>query len=86
MEKKRMIGKVYKVLKVYEEESFQNYQSCLFKTIKLLTGLHYLWLDDYVHMLQGLFDYGENIVHDEVRTIILHITNGIDRKYDKEVH
>lgn len=84
MEKKRMIGKVYKILKIYEEESFEDYQSCLLKTICVLDGLQYEWLSEYVKMLQGLKDYGDNILHNEVRTIILCITNGIDRHYKEE--
>ena len=86
MEKKRMIGKVYKILEIYEHESFYNYIIYLTKTICELDGENYVWMQEYINMLKGLKNYGENIVHNEVRAVVLHITNGIDRNYIKEAH
>ena len=43
-------------------------------------------MQEYINMLKGLKNYGENIVHNEVRAVVLHITNGIDRNYIKEAH
>lgn len=86
MEKKRMIGKVYKILKIYEDEEFSNYIKYLTRTICELDGEQIEWMSEYVNMLNGLKNYGEDVFHNEVRTIILHITNGIDRNYDKGAH
>jgi hypothetical protein len=86
MEKKRMIGKVYKILEIYEHEPFDNYMTYLTRTICELDGEQCEWMAEYVNMLKGLKNYGNDVFHNEVRTIVLHITNGIDRKYEKEAH
>lgn len=86
MEKKRMIGKVYKILEIYEHESFENYQAYLTRAIFELDGQEKEWLKEYINTLKGLKNYGENIVHNEVKSIVFHVTNGIDKNYDKEVH
>lgn len=80
MDKKKLISKVYKVLKIYEDEPFENYYSYLGNLVKELNGEENEILNPYTKMLRGLWKYEEDIVHNEVRSVVLHITNGIDRK------
>lgn len=80
MDKKKIISKVYKVLKIYEDESFENYYSYLGNLVKELNGEENEILNPYTKMLRGLWKYEDDIVHNEVRSVVLHITNGIDRK------
>ena len=86
MEKNRMIGKVYKILEIYEHESFENYKTYLTRTILEFSSIQDEYMESYVRMLVGLKNYGENIVHNEVRAVVLHITNGIDRNYEGGLH
>ena len=80
MSKKKMIGKVYKLLKIYETETEENYKSYLSKLIYVLDGEDNDWLDESISMLKGI-RRSSDVTHDEIRSIVLHITNTIDRNY-----
>lgn len=88
MKKLDMIKSVYKILKIFEEESFDNYSNYLVHTAVLLADEvnddNEAWLKKYISEIRGLTFFGNSMTHEEVRSIVLHITNGIDRNY-KEV-
>lgn len=77
---KKMIGQVYKILEIYENEPYENYQAYLYKVICLFNGSENDSLISHAKMLRGLYLLGENVNHREVRSVVLHITNKIDKE------
>ena len=88
MDKKKMIGMVFKILDLYENESFENYTNYLIHVSTEMAGYitedNAVWLNRYVAKIRGLKFLGKQVTHQEVRSTILNITNGIDRNI-KEV-
>lgn len=83
MDKKKMIGMVFKILDIYESETFENYSNYLthvsMELVDYLTDDNKVWLERYIAKIRGLKFFGTSITHSEVRSIVLNITNGIDR-------
>lgn len=81
MDKKILIGKIYKLLKIYEKEDFCNYSGYLRNLIAVLIGED---IDNFgynIRLLRGLKELGCNVNHSDIRGIVLKITNNIDRNY-----
>lgn len=89
--KQILINTCYKVLCAYENYeaqngSFYDYQACLNKSIIALTSQQeYSTIEDCILLLKGLLNMGTKITHDDVKQVIFHAMNEIERKIEEVV-
>lgn len=89
--KQILINTCYKVLCSYENYekqngSFQDYQSCLNKAIiALMSQQNSDIVSDSVILLKGVYNMGTKATHNDVKQIVFHVTNEIERKIEEVV-
>ena len=89
--KQILINTCYKVLCSYENYekqngSFQDYQSCLNKAIiALMSQQNSDIVSDSVILLRGVYNMGTKVTHNDVKQIVFHVTNEIERKIEEVV-
>lgn len=87
--KQILINICYKVLCSYEnyerqDGSFRDYQSCLNKAIIALTSQQDSdAIIDSIMLLKGVYNMGTKATHDDVKQIVFHVTNEIERKIEE---
>lgn len=87
--KKILIDMCYKVLCAYEgyengKGSLESYQSCIRTAVVALSSQQdtEAVLNSIV-LLNGLFNMGAKTRHEDVRRVVLHVTNEIGRKVEE---
>lgn len=89
--KQILINTCYKVLCSYEnyenkKGDFHDYQSCLNKAIIALTSQQSSEaIMDSILLLKGLHNIGSKVTHNDVKQIVFHVTNEIERKIEEVV-
>lgn len=89
--KQILINTCYKVLCAYENYeaqagSFHDYQMCLNKSIIALSSQQSSSvIEDCIILLKGLFNLGTKVSHDDVRQVVFHAMNEIERKIEEVV-
>lgn len=87
--KQILINTCYKVLCSYEnyqngKEGFEDYQACLKRAIIALSSQQAVdTILDSLILLNGLMNMGSKVTHDDVKQVIFHATNEIDRNLEE---
>lgn len=81
-EQGRIIGLIFKLLPIYENDGFENYSRALSKTIIDLSGEdENKALERVIKTLKGLKKIGRDVTHAELKSAILSCTSLIRNKY-----
>lgn len=89
--KQILINTCYKVLCSYENYqeqrgSFHDYQMCLNRAIIALTSQQSSsTIEDSILLLKGIYNMGAKATHDDVKQIVFHVMNEIERKVEEVV-
>lgn len=87
--KQILINTCYKVLCAYENYesqngSFHDYQMCLNKTIIALSSQQSSCvIEDCIILFKGLFNMGTKVTHDDIKQVVFHSMNEIERKLEE---
>lgn len=87
--KKILIDMVFKVLCAYEgyeegRDSLESYQSCIRTSIVALSSQQDSnSVLNSIILLNGLFNMGAKAKHEDVKRVVLHVTNEIERKVEE---
>lgn len=89
--KQILINTCYKVLCSYEnyqdgKEGIKDYHSCLKRAIIALSSQQDSdSILDSLMLLSGLLNMGAKVTHEDVKQVVLHVTNEIERKLEEVV-
>ncbi len=87
--KKILIDMVFKVLCAYEgyedkRDSLESYQSCIRTAIVALSSQQDSdSVLNSIILLNGLFNMGAKAKHEDVKRVVFHVTNEIERKVEE---
>lgn len=89
--KQILINTCYKVLCSYEnyqdgKEGIEDYQSCLKRAIIALSSQQDSdSILDSLMLLNGLLNMGAKVTHEDVKQVVFHATNEIERKLEEVI-
>ena len=87
--KKILIDMVFKVLCAYEgydegRDSLESYQSCIRTAVVALSSQQDSdSVLNSIVLLNGLFNMGAKAKHEDVKRVVFHVTNEIERKVEE---